>query len=78
MRTIPNISTLLEPLEEVMRHKLIPLLTGHEGVSDAECKLLALPCRLGGMGLINPTELSDEQYANSRGITSSLVNLILE
>jgi hypothetical protein len=78
MRTIPGISDLFMPLEETIRCRLIPLLTGHENISDVERNLLALPCRLGGMGLINPTEISDEQYNSSRSITSSLVDLIME
>ena len=41
-------------------------------------QLLALPCRLGGMGLINPTDVAGEQFESSHTITSSLVSQILE
>ena len=48
MRTVPNISHLLNPLEEVIRQKMIPLLTGRDNITDEERQLLALPCRLAG------------------------------
>jgi hypothetical protein len=78
MRTVSNISNLFAPLEEVIRLKLIPLLTGRDDISDVERNLLALPCRLGGMGLVNPVAISDEQYTSSCNITRPLVSLILE
>ena len=77
MRTVSNISNLFAPLEEVIRLKLIPLLTGRDDISDVERNLLALPCRLGGMGLVNPVAISDEQYTSSCNITRPLVSLIL-
>ena len=78
MRTIPDISDLFAPLESVLRHKLIPIITGRSYITDEERKLLALPCRLGGMGLINPMDVSDGLYKNSVEITHSIVSLILE
>ena len=41
MRTVPNVSNLLSPLEEAIRYKLIPALTGRNAFSDEEHKLLA-------------------------------------
>ena len=78
MRTIPNINQSLKPLEEEIRHKLIPAIIGRSDITNEERSLLALPCRLGGMGLINPMEISDDQYHSSRDITAPLINLILE
>ena len=54
-RTIPDIQDLLHPLETAIHQHLIPALTGREACSVAERDLLALPVRLGGMGLVNPT-----------------------
>ena len=51
-RTIPNIGHLLQPLEELLRTKFIPSLTGCATPSDMERELLALPDRL-GLGLLN-------------------------
>ena len=78
MRTTPNISNLLCPLEEAIQHKLIPTITGRSAITDAERKLLALPCRLGGLGLIDPTNASTIQYRASEKITKPLVAIILE
>ena len=56
MRTIPGISDMMIPLEETIRHKLIPAITGRNAVSDIERDVLAMPSRLGGMGMVNPTK----------------------
>ena len=51
--TIPGISSLLKPLEAVISSKFIPALTGRF-VSSDERALLALPIRMGGLGIIDP------------------------
>ena len=53
-RTIPDIADLLNPLEEAIQQHLIPALTGRPPCSREERDLLALPIRLGGMGITNP------------------------
>ena len=78
MRTIPGIEALLQPLENVLRNKLIPALTEGRHVSDDERKLLSLPPRLGGMGLIMPSEMSDDEFEYSRVATVDLANAIQE
>ena len=57
-RTIPNIQDLLRSLEIAIHQHFIPALTGREPCSVAERDLLALPARLGGLGLTNPTSES--------------------
>lgn len=52
-RTIPDIADLLNPLEEAIQQHLIPALTGRPPCSKEERDLLALPIRLGGMGITN-------------------------
>ena len=76
LRTIPNITELLTPLEEAIRHQLIPAITGRSTMSDTERDVLALPCRLGGLGIINPVKSSVLQYECSELITAPLVKLI--
>ena len=61
-RTIPNISELFRSLEEAIRYKFLPDLTGQLALSDVERDLLALPSRLGGLGIINPVTSSDFQH----------------
>ena len=75
MHTIPGISSLLKPLEVVISPKFIPALTGRL-VSEDERALLALPIRLGGLGIVDP--VSDFEFAASEKVTSPLAGLILQ
>ena len=76
-RTVSNIGPLLHPLEERIRTKLIPALTGRPSPNDIERKLLALPSRLGGIGLVDPTETSAMEYSSSLRVAAPLIHLIL-
>ena len=51
MRTIPDVSPLFQPLEDVIHLKLIPSLAGHSACSTLEREALSLPCHLGGLGI---------------------------
>ena len=77
-RTVPNISANLQPLERVIRTKLIPALTGRSTPNDLERDLLALPARLGGIGLTNPTLTSDMEYQASLLITRRLQDAVIQ
>ena len=74
--TIPDVGRLLQPLEDTLRTKFIPALTGRPDPSDLDRASFALPTRLGGLGLVNPTELDDD-YIASLKITSPLKEHIL-
>ena len=74
-RTIPEISKYFQPLEEEIRHTLIPALVGRK-VSDDEREILALPVRYGGMGISNPAETADEEFKASAFITEGLTKII--
>ena len=74
-RTIPNIADLFAPLESAIREDLIPALLGRE-VSDTERKILALPVKLGGMGIYNPVTTADEEFEASTLITRNLTEII--
>ena len=74
-RTISNISHLFEPLEECIREKLIPAIIGRR-VSDLERRLLALPVRFGGIGILNPVETANFEYESSIKITGNLTSII--
>ena len=76
-RTIPYISPLLQPLEDCIRHRLIPALTGRPPPNDSERELLALPVRLGGLGIVNPTLLPNTEYLASVEVSAPLKDLIL-
>ena len=70
MRTIPNIASLPAPLEDAIRLHLIPALTGFDTYSSILRDLLALPCRLGGMGIANPIDIADSQFDASVKVTA--------
>ena len=76
-RTIPDIQDLLRPLEAAIHQHFIPALTGREACSVVERDLLALPVRLGGMGLVNPMSESTHAFEASKRITALLVALIV-
>ena len=51
MHVISGIGDLLAPLEKAIWDKRLPIITGRAAVSDDERDLLALPVRLGGLGV---------------------------
>ena len=77
-RTTPNIDGLIKPLEETIRKMFLPHLTGQNAFNDNERDLLALPARLGGLGIINPCKKSVLHYSASKTITAPLVRLIMD
>ena len=77
-RTVPDISDLFKPLEDTIRHRFIPALTGRCALSDIERDLLSLPTCLGGLGISNPSAVSDPHYLTSKLITAPLVSLIIQ
>ena len=78
MRTIKNIKQFLTPVEKVIKDKFIPALFNDSQISQELRKLLSLPCKFGGMGIINLVELADEEYKKSRQLTTKLTNSIIQ
>lgn len=76
-RTMPGIGPNLLPLETIIRTKLIPALTGRPPPNESERDLLALPARLGGIALANPTQATDTEFLSSTKITEALTEAIL-
>ena len=76
LRTLPDITDLLAPLERAITEVLIPAITDHQ-VSADERSLLALPVRMGGLGLENPSESSSLEYEASVTVTEPLVQRIV-
>ena len=77
MKTLPDIADLLEPIERAITEALIPAFTDRV-ITEAECKLLVLPVRMGGLGLIDPAKASPKEYEASVSVTGSLVRQIVE
>ena len=67
----------LKPLEDVIRHDLIPALTGQPHARDNLRQLLALPARHGGMGIVDPTTLPSRNFSTSKKICAPLIKAIL-
>ena len=78
VRTIPDVSDLLKPLEDVIRQEFLPALTGRNAFNDEERELLSLPVRLGGLGIIDPSRQTALEHETSKKITAPLVTLILQ
>ena len=78
MRTIENVENFMLPFDKVVKQKLIPALFNDFQISEELRRLIALPCKLGGMGIINPVEFANEDYVNSLELTKKLTNLIIQ
>ena len=62
----------------INKQKLIlPLLNDFQ-ISEELKSLIALPCKLGSMGIINLIDIANEEYLNSRELTKKLTNLIIQ
>ena len=72
-RTIPDI---LRSLEDTIRSDFIPSITGRPPPNDSVRNLLALPARLGGLGILDPSLRSDDEFNASTKVTAPLINLM--
>ena len=77
VRSVDGIAHLLQPVEDAIRLQLLPAITGRAGLSDDERDLIALPARLGGLGMADPTTLSEE-YTFSLQLSAPLIALIIQ
>ena len=68
---------LFIPLENAIRTIFLPSLTGQSPFNDTDRNMLALPTRLGGLGIINPSLMSLYHYTTSVNVTSALANLVI-
>ena len=75
-RTTSDIASQLEPLENFLRSTFLPTLTGRAPPDDAVRDLLALPARLGGLAIVNPTKSCQHDYFGSTTIAGPLATLI--
>ena len=73
MRTLPEIHTLLEPLDRAIAEVLIPFIT-ERNCSPAERELLELPVLMGGLGLTNSAVRASNEYETLVSIMAPLVN----
>ena len=71
----PIIANLFEPLEKTIHEKFLPALVGRR-ITEIERQIFALPVKLGGMGIYNPTLTSDPEFEASTKITTDLTEII--
>jgi len=71
------LSDFLAPLEEVIQLSFLPNLCSHPP-SDQERSVLALPIRLGDLGVFNPCAIAKDNYDFSASMTSPLSEAILQ
>ena len=72
IRTIPDLSEILKPLDDVINNKFIPAITERQAISDDDRRLISLPARSGGLGIPIYLEDSVVEYENSRKLTKQL------
>ena len=72
MRTIIGCEEQLIRVDEIIRHKFIPALTGGHVINDFERQLLSLPPRLGGLGIKIFSQATNKEYENSKSVTVEL------
>ena len=76
LRTLPDIYDLPEPLEHAISNLLIPAITDHR-CSPLERDDLALPVRVGGLGITNLCREADIELSSSVKATAPLVRQIV-
>ena len=74
---MPNISTHLQPVENVIRNRFLPSIFENRHVSDEERELITLPVKLGGLGVPDITKIADIAYGTSRHLTSKLIRKVV-
>ena len=71
----------IQPLETEICRSFLPSLTGRPAPSEGVRSLLALPPRLGGLGIINPTTAFQRfvnEHKHSKEVCKPLTTLIVE
>jgi len=77
-RTVKTEDTDFAPLEDSIRNRSIPNITGrtNQPLTDSERKMFALPARKGGLGIIDPRTQSTTLYKTATDATSYLVGAL--
>ena len=74
-RTVPGISSCLQPLDNVICQVFIPTIIGCSPPSDSLHKLFSLPAHWGGLGLLIPSLICATELAASHNICDFTVSL---
>lgn len=77
MRTMPTEFLDFSPLEDVIVQEFLPCVTGTPPTSRESRRLLSLPAKLGGLGVLSPGTIASLQRATSLNVTAQLKRAIL-
>ena len=77
MRIIPNIISNLKRLDEVITIKLITAITSGVNFSDMERKLMSLPPKQSGTGILIFCDIADRKYEFSQMLSTNLTSKIV-
>lgn len=77
MRTLPDFSHHLKQVDDVIKFKLIPAITGGMVLTEDTKSLFSLPPSIGGMGIPIFEQQSSIEFSNSIKVTEQLTGLIV-
>ena len=75
MRTIPDISNLLLPLDKAI-DEFTEMRLQNRNISKTDRDLISIPAKMGGLGIIIPSKVSNTQYQNSISVTKQLIQYV--
>ena len=78
VRTIPETSADIRPLENAIRSFFVPAVLSRVASNDIEWELLTLPTRLCGLGLSCLSRMAQREFDISVCVTTPLTSLVLE
>ena len=78
VRTIPETSADIKPLENAIRSTLVPAMLSRIASNNTEWELLTLPTRLGGLGLPCLSRMAQREFDISVSVMTPLISLVLE
>ncbi|XP_066911589.1 uncharacterized protein [Clytia hemisphaerica] len=78
LRVMSDISDLLGPVDNVIDDLFIPAITEGHRCSELERELLALPVKMGGLGIPILSEIAKLEHQNSERLSETLKNNIID
>ena len=78
VRTIPETSADIKPLENAIRSTLVPAMLSRVASNNTEWELLTLPTRRGGLGIPCLSRMAQREFDISVSVTTPLTSLVLE
>ena len=83
MRTVPDISNLMQHIDDVITKEFIPAITGGAKCSENERKLLSFPSKfrhtnISGLGISIFSETCDFENSNSKMVTKQSCEKVIQ